>query len=183
MKYFRLIAKPGTERCRVIFFSKCICSFTMIVRTGSYTIYNGIEMQLFEIRSEVPVAEYEKQYSICYSADLNLNADGFEKHPFEEMYCKLISRSELHNGFFVQTNALYKAFAVKVFEYRPDRSRVYITTDDKTAIFQHSFFDMGDHCGKDVGIQELEKLWEERTPSQFNLPLPAGLELRKEVEV
>lgn len=154
----------------------------MIIRTGNYTIYNGIEMQLFYNRSEVPVPADKQQYSVCYNAALNLSIDGFQKHPFEDIRCKVIRRNELANGFFVQTYGLYKKIVVKVFEYRPDPSRVYITTDNMTVIDQYSFLDMGDHCGKDVGIKELERMWEERTPSQFNLQLPLGLELYKNFE-
>jgi hypothetical protein len=153
----------------------------MVIRMGNYTLYNGLELQLFEGRSEVPVQEGEQQYYICYRADLNLGIIGFEKHPFEDLFCKSTARKELNNAFFVQTYGLYKGVEVKVFAYKPAPQKAYIATEDKTAFAECLFVDMGSHLGKDIDIKELERIWEKRTPSQFNLPLPAGLELYKEI--
>lgn len=153
----------------------------MVIRTGNYTLYNGLELQLFEDRSEVPIRGDEQQYHICYQPDLNLAVIGFEKHPFEDLFCKSTVREELNNAFFVQTYGLYKGVEIKVFAYRPDPQKAYITTEDKTAFAECLFVDMGSHLGKEIAIKELERIWEERTPSQFNLPLPAGLELYKVV--
>lgn len=155
----------------------------MIIRTGNYTLYNGVKLQLFEERYEGPIPEDEKLYNMCYNATGNLQLVGFELHPFEELYCKRALTKDIDNAFFVQTFGLYKRIKVKVFNYKPDSGSVYITTEEKIALDMYSFLDQGNFYGKDIKVEELEKIWEERKVSQYGLPLPTGLELYKEIKL
>ena len=59
-----------------------------------------------------------------------------------------------------------------------------IVTDDKNAFedLKLEFRDRGVYQ-KEIKINELDKLWEERTQSTHDLPLPKGLELIKEIDI
>lgn len=151
--------------------------------SGNYTIYNNKVCKLYELRSEVLLKKDELQYTICYDASHNFNFDGFYKHEFEDMYCKNFFISEITNAFFAQTVGIYNGEKVNVFEYLANPTHVYIVSKDKTNIEKNSFVDMGDHCAKEVKVLEIERLWEERSPCQFDIPMPKGLELIKEFEL
>jgi len=152
-------------------------------RAGNYTFFNHKTCKLYEQRHESHLAKEEMQFSICYDISQQYGFENFHKHPFEEMLCKNFYAGEILNAFFVQTYGLYEGIKVKVFEYKPNPNLIYITTEDKIAFEKHSFCDMTGHYGKDIKITDLEKLWEERSPSEYDLPMPKGLELIKEIDI
>ncbi len=154
----------------------------MIIRWGNYTVYKGAELSLKELRKEAPVPDADIQYCICYRKEERPGQlTGFSNLFSEDEYCKVVALSELGNAFWVSTFGSYNGNIVKVFEYKPDPEQVYVTTEDPQVAIANDFLDMGDHYGKDISLKELEKLWEERTNSEVELPLPSGLEATKDV--
>lgn len=147
----------------------------MKIRSGNYTIYKGHECRLFEQRYEVPIADYERQYQVCYDSDSTPRFSDFEKHPFEEMFCKSFFLKELDNAFFVKTCGIYKGISVNVFEFRPNPELLHISLNDGDKAREHSFIQIGNYYLKEINVNELEKIWEERSITEYNLPMPNGL--------
>jgi hypothetical protein len=148
----------------------------MKYRAGNYTIFNGRVCKLFEQRHEMPFPKFEIQYDICYDTDDEFNCEGFTKHPFEDMYCKLFKYNEINNAFFAQTYGLFNEMKVKVFKNTRELSLVNIITREKEAKFISAFLDMGDYFMMETSVDNLKKIWEERTVSKFDFQFPDGLE-------
>lgn len=149
------------------------------LRTGNYTIYQGHILSLTELRNEVPISEDEKIFNVCYPFRLNLLLKGFTKQ--NNRYFKSLLKNQLDNAFYAQTYGLYKGISVKVFESKLNISNVEITTKEKRAN-NLSFFDMTDYFIKEVKVLELDKIWEERSNSTYNLPMPIDLPLYVEID-
>src|SRR5687767_5017526 len=133
----------------------------MIIRNGEYSIYKGYELNLFESRYDVPIAEEEKVFGLCYHKDKELILDGFKDQIVEGMFCKPVLLKELDNAFSVQSYGLYRGIKVKVFD-KPKFNKVWLTTKGKSSLLSLGFLDMGDYFGICKSISELDKLWEER---------------------
>jgi hypothetical protein len=144
-------------------------------RSGDYTVYNDVICKLFEQRSEVP--EPISMFHVCYESKHDYGFEGFEKHPFADMHCKSVPSSEIKNAFSVQTFGEYKGIRVKVFDYKFDVTIAYIITKDQRAFEKHSFLNMGDHYAQEVKATNLDKIWEERSKTIYDFPLPENLEL------
>lgn len=140
----------------------------MTIRTGNYTIYRENICLIFEIRHELELTQEDIQYQICS----NFQMDGFEKHPFENLFCKVFNFSDITNAFLVDTFGLYKGIEVNVYEFRPNPRMVHITTKDKSIATNLSFIDMGDYYLKEIDIDELEKIWEKINSSNYPFPMP-----------
>jgi len=147
----------------------------MRIRTGNHTIYNGIICQLFAVRHESPIPKKEILYQVCYNSIDRFNFVGFDKHSFEELHCRTFLLSELDNAFYIKTFGIYGGIKVKIFEFRPNNKLVHIISVEKVAQIKFNFLDMGNYYLKEIQIEELEKIWEERSQSEYDLPLPEGL--------
>lgn len=151
----------------------------IVLGANNYTLYENKICLLFEQRSEIQLTQNEKKISVC----IDSKKEGFEKHPFENLYCKTVYLHELTNAFSSQTFACYKNIKVKVFGNKRDSKVVFITTTDRQSAEYLGLFNMGNYFGKDVKISELDKLWEEYSPSTLSLPMPEGLPKERIVEI
>jgi hypothetical protein len=159
----------------------------MKIRFGTYTLMDGIEMKIFGNRYEVPVPENEKTYGVSYPAELG-RKDGFKLnellYPYSDEYIREINIQEITNAFLVITKAKYKGEVFEVEPYFGDDIHLHLATKDLELGKKLGFYELHDSYGKpyylgEVAILEVEEIWEERSPSSFNLPLPVGLELIK----
>jgi hypothetical protein len=151
----------------------------ILLGANNYTLHEDKICLILDQRSESPLTDAEKTVSIC----IDCEKEGFVKHPFENLYCKSVYLSELSNAFFSQTYAIYGDIRVKVYGNTKNPDLVFITTIDRVKAEPQSFVDMGTYYGKDVGIAELDKLWEEYSPSSLNLPMPEGLPKERVIEI
>ena len=148
----------------------------MNVRTGNYTNYLGYECQLFEVRTEVPTLETDKQFSICYSSAENIKLDGLQKHAYADLFCKTVGYSDLKNAYTVKTFGMYKGVIVQVFGKRLENVNIVeVCTDNNYAFKKLDFLKLEESWYiKDVNIDEISEIWEERIVFQ-NFPMPEGL--------
>src|SRR4051812_30017584 len=113
------------------------------LRSGNYTIFNGVELEIYEDRFDAPIPKDELTCSICYDAQLAYKFDDFFYESNKKKCCKSIKLKELTNAFFVQTFGLYQNAVVKIFEFKPNPKIAYITTEDVTSIKNLSFMEVG----------------------------------------
>jgi hypothetical protein len=151
----------------------------IVLGANNYTLYENKICLLFEQRSEIQLTQNEKKISVC----IDSKKEGFEKHPFENLYCKTVYLHELTNAFSSQTFAYYKNLKVRVFGNKRTPNEVFISTSDLQNAERLSFFNMGTYFGKDVKLIELDKIWEEYSPSPLNLPMPEGLPKERVLEI
>ncbi len=157
----------------------------MKVRFGTYTIIEGIEMLIFGNRNEVPMSEEEKTFGISYPFELGMKK-GFKKSPYGNEYYKVVYLREITNAFFVITKANYKGYKFEVEPYFGDEIHLHLATKDLELGKKLGFYEIHDGYGKpyylgEIKISEVDKIWEERTKSVYDIPLPNGLELIKEI--
>ena len=164
----------------------------MRIRYGDYTLYKGYEMDLSESRDNYPGEE--RLFGLSYDANSNPKLEGFWKDQYkhvdgriEKTYRKGIYLKDLDNAFVIQTKALYKGyvFDVNFSPPEPEENWLGLCIYDSEIAKKVGFTRSGTWSGKDmyredITIDQIEKLWEERTPSTYNLlnnlPMPKGLE-------
>lgn len=159
----------------------------MKIRFGTYTLVSGIEMKISGNRYEVPIPENEKTYAISYSCDLGYK-DGFKlkelPYPYHNEYIKEVHLNEITNAFSVCTMAIYKNEVFNVEPYYGDDIHLHLATKDLELGKKLGFYELHDSYGKsyylgEIKIIEVEKIWEERQPSSYNVPMPENIELIK----
>ncbi|PBQ32465.1 hypothetical protein CNR22_12015 [Sphingobacteriaceae bacterium] len=94
----------------------------------------------------------------------------------------VIKKSEISNSFFVTTKALYRNFPFDISKISEDSYR--IVTDDKVAFESLSLelYDRGVYH-KIISKDAIEKIWEERTKSNYNFPFPVTLSPIEEISL
>ncbi len=157
----------------------------MNLKTGTYTVYRTYHLLINEERTEAPIPEQEKKIMISSNFNGECPFEDFKKHSYENIFCKSVFLNDLQNAYFVKTFGIYKNQKVEVFELQNGiEGMLSITTRDekignalKMSEVNVSWF------MKDLNIAELDKLWEERSKSQYNLPMPEGLKEYEELEI
>ena len=150
----------------------------MKIRRGPYTLYKGYEMKVTRNRDNYPGEE--RLFGLSYDANSNPKLEGFWKDQYkhvdgriEKTYRKGIYLKDLDNAFIIQTKALYKGYVFDVYNYFSEEKSIALYTKNK-AIAKELNFET-DRAGM-IKLSNIEKLWEERTPSTYDLPMPKGLE-------
>ena len=158
----------------------------MKIRYGSYTVYKGYEMDLSESRDNYPGEE--ELFIVSYDADSNPKLKGFRKYKYddgdgnvENEYYKGIYLKDLDNAFVIQTKALYKGYVFDVDSNLLKGELLCLLTKNEEIGKKLNFSELSNHYEKssyieDIKLKNIEKLWEERTPSTYDLPMPKGLE-------
>jgi hypothetical protein len=153
----------------------------MKIRNGDFTVINELELALYEQRYENFIPEDQMPFCICHSEENNYNLQGYYKHPFAPMYCRDVLFSNMTNAFRVRTHGEYLGMLVNVFEYSPASNLVTIQTENKEIAGRNGFVDDGNNLfTKETELKELTKLWEVRSETLYNLPMPAGIKKYKE---
>ncbi len=154
----------------------------MKIRTGVYTILEGIEMLIQPYYghgySDPEIDEHRK---ISYSEEFGSLA-GFTLEKNTSIFSRDIKIIDLDNAFKVETKALYQGFEMNVYNYFENEQAIGLTTHE--IIDDPNFMKSMDQFGVDyfigmIKLSEIDKIWEARTESEFDLPIPEGLELEK----
>jgi hypothetical protein len=163
----------------------------MNIRFGTYTVIDGIEMRINGMRTEVPIRPSDKMYLISYSATLE-KIDGFALYqlppPYTAEWRKEIRFSELQNAFLIVTKAVFGGGVFTVEPFLNEDNILHLATQDLILGKRHGFYEMHDGQGRsyylgEVNCKELDKLWEEYSPSSLNLPMPEGLPKERVIEI
>ena len=143
-----------------------------MIRFGTYTRFGGYDFRLLE-KSDC----YRLVFDGAVCPLLN-----FIKYTDNVFYLD-VSKEEIDNAFSIRTYGIYKGYKFDVNKLNGENI-IGIVTDDKNAFedLKLEFRDRGVYQ-KEIKINELDKLWEERTQSTHDLPLPKGLELIKEIDI
>ena len=98
------------------------------------------------------------------------------------IFIKHIDKSEIENAYSFETLAFYKNHRFQIDKVKG--SKVLITTSEKKTYeeLKLDFVDRGWY-EKWVSISELEKIWEERKPSDLGFPYPEGLPENEEIKL
>ena len=155
----------------------------MKIRYGNYSIYKKIEMQMIEDHYEYPRIDGQKLFTLNYSSDENDQLEGFFKHNLSGDYFMGFLSSEIQNAFCVVTKAIYKGHEFKVWAFNSMTRNFTIYEEDCDIGEKYNFIKLSDRYILDINLNDIEKLWEERMPTEYDMPMPKGLELYKEIEI
>lgn len=145
----------------------------MVIRIGDYTSIEGYIFKLYEARQDAPIPF--THFILSWEDESNCPIDGFEKNKHGSIN-KIIEREQLQNAFQIVTLCLYKGYEINVWTYNPSNNYFTIYTKDEVVSDKLNFIKLSDMSIKEVQPNEIEKLWEVRSLSKYNLPMPDGLE-------
>jgi hypothetical protein len=153
----------------------------MIIRSGTYTDYKGYHLKVYPVRVETSMPNNEKKYILHYEKGEKCPFHDFEKFKHDDGFIKIISDNELTNSYTVQTFGFYRGFKFRVTEFKLDQNIVNIETNEDAAFNKLKLFKVSDQNQKNLYIEQipildLETIWEERTASPYNLPIPNNIE-------
>jgi hypothetical protein len=142
-----------------------------MVRFGTYTIFKTFEFRLIK---------KEQFYSLIYNGKF-CPLPEFKKYT-EGIFYLDIPKLTITNAFSVRTYCLYKGYQFDA-NTLIDENHLGIVTDNKEA-FEKLNLDFRDRgvFQKEVAINELEKLWEERS-TYLNFPFPENFPTKLEIKI
>lgn len=160
----------------------------MRIRYGTYTVYDNIEMQIISYYGHGLSQDIDENHRIISYTKEYGQLEGFSFDEQSNKFIKDILINDLSNSFFVITKAKYKGEVFEVEPYYGDEVHLHLATKDLELGKRLNFHELHDGYGKlyylgEISINEVEKLWEERTQSNYNLPMPERIELIKELEI
>ncbi|EZH75211.1 hypothetical protein ATO12_00095 [Aquimarina atlantica] len=153
----------------------------MIIRQGEYTNYNGYEIRFHEVRHEAPIPF--THFILLYENEKECPIDEFEKS-IHGGFIKIIKKEMLKNAFGIVTKALYRGAVFETYHYFEDIKSVSLKTYDKEIGEKLPFVKLIDSSGiayysGEVKLSEIEKIWEIRTKSKYDVPMPSDIEEMK----
>lgn len=140
------------------------------MRNGIFTYYNGFHLNVNTIRDD------DENVLLSFKGENN-PFENFEKSKFEENTFEFIIKKEnLKNAYNVITYCFYKGYVLKVFSVpNTPNYKVWIATSDKNVYSALNLKQINiDWYMKEINIDELSEIWEERSPA-LGLPMPEGL--------
>ncbi|TDQ29739.1 hypothetical protein DFQ07_0059 [Tenacibaculum caenipelagi] len=151
----------------------------MKIRKGTYTVYKGIEMVITEYYGHgILNPEIENHREISYSKELG-KLKGFELDNNSDRFFKDIRVDKLNNAYRVDTKGIYKGDEFLLWGYNEKRDVIGLITYNEEIAKKYDFIKLSDSYIKEVSPSEIEKIWEERTKSEFDLPLPEEIKEKK----
>jgi hypothetical protein len=157
----------------------------MIIRNGIYSELSNLQIKIFEVRSEVPIEADEKRYLIWYDLDKNCPFDDFVRSNNSDGFYKYVKFEEISNAYSVRTYGIYKSYKFEIFrgEKEANDTISIATRDEKLKNIAELIEVNTSWYMKSIKLFELEKMWEERTLSPFNLPLPKNFKEYEEIAI
>jgi hypothetical protein len=140
------------------------------IRFGTYTRYKGYDVRLLN---------NSDGYRLVFDGAV-CPLSNFEKYSDDVFYLD-VSKAEVENAFSVRTLGIYRGYQFDVHNINVENT-IGIVIDNKSAFedLNLEFRDRGVYQ-REIKITELDQLWEERSQSSLDLPLPEGLGLIKEI--
>lgn len=159
----------------------------MIIRRGVYTIFKGVEMSVTEYYGHGLSQEIEMNHRIISYPSEYGQIDGFLFDEMSSKFKKDIHLTELSNAFLVTTKVVFKGKEFVVEPYYGDDIHLHIATKDLVLGEELGFYELHDGLGNpyylgEINKIEVEKIWEERTLSDYNFPFPNNIEKIKEIK-
>ncbi|CAM1358489.1 conserved hypothetical protein [Tenacibaculum sediminilitoris] len=147
----------------------------MKIRRGTYTIYEGIEMVITEYYGHgISNPEIENHRELSYPKELG-KLKGFKSDDNSNSFFKDIRVDKLSNAYKVETKGSYKGDEFLLWGYNEKRDVIGLITYNEEIAKKYDFIKLSDSYIKEVSPSKIEKIWEERTKSEFDLPLPEGI--------
>lgn len=148
----------------------------MKIRSGTYTVYNGIEMSVSEPYGHGLNQELaEKHRVLSYPSNLD-QMPGFELDTDTDTYRKDVPISDLINAFVITTKLTFRDEEFDVWSFNPEKNYFTVFTFDHSLGEKFKFIKLSDRFIQEIGMKDVTKVWEERTQSALNLPFPPNLE-------
>jgi hypothetical protein len=143
-----------------------------MIRFGTYTTYKDYDLRLIE---------QNDSYRLIYDGT-NCPFDDFLTYA-ENVYYKDLLKEEISCAFFIKTRGIYKGYQFDVSQLN-QKNVIGIVTDNKQA-YEHLKLDFRERgvYQKEIFICELDKLWEEYSPSSLNLLMPEGLPKERIIDI
>jgi hypothetical protein len=135
-----------------------------MIRFGTYTKYKDYDLRLVEISSF---------YRVIYDGS-NCPFEDFVEYTKNVFYIDLL-KEQILNAFSIRTYGIYKGYQFDVNQLNKDETIGIVTSDIQA--YENLKLDFRDRgvYQKEVLKIELEKIWEEYSPSPLKLPMPDGL--------
>ena len=151
----------------------------MIIRNGNYTRLDGHDCALYEARQDAPIpfTHFIVRWYLNFSCPIEkfiLNEHGDT--------IRIFQRNEIKNAFKVVTKALFHGIEMDAYNFFAKENAIGLTT--YSFIENSNFVKSTDQYGIDyyigmIDITEISSIWEERSKSEYDLPLPKGIEKKK----
>jgi hypothetical protein len=147
----------------------------MIIRNNVYTVFNGQEVELYKNEKGL--------YYLIFRGINNIENGFMPVNVIENVFvrqCKI--NDEITNGYEVNTYAEYKSFTFQVD--RADENRLRLTTSEAQAYneLELEMIDRGWY-EKWVNKNNIDKIWNQRKPSSYGLPMPDTVEPYKQISL
>lgn len=159
----------------------------MKIRFGTYTLYENIEMLISEYYGHGLDQDVEINHRIIsYSKEYG-KLEGFNLDLKSNRYRKDLLIKDLKNAFFVTTKADYKGMIFDIEPYYGDEIHLHLSTKELELGRKLCFYELHDSHGKpyylgEIKISDVEKIWEERMKSIYDVPMPENIELVKMIK-
>jgi len=151
----------------------------VIIRNGNYTELDGYDFALSEARQEAPIpfTHFILKWVLSYPCPVG----GFALNEHGDII-RIFKRNEINNAYKVVTKASYQGQEVNVYNFFEKENAIGVTT--YSFVEDSDFIKSVDQYGVDyyigmVGLSEIESIWEERSKSEYDLPIPDGVERKK----
>lgn len=175
----------------------------MIIRFGIYTFVKGIEMTVTEYYGHGLNQEIGENHRIISYSIENGPLEGFKLDEAKKVFLRDILLNELSNAFHVITKAIYQnsTFIVEpgcisesvvlksndCTDFEKMNYIEYLVGDEKKMsedeLYRTRYFRVHGGFIINAKMKFVSKLWEERSKSHFNLPMPEGLPLYQEIDL
>jgi hypothetical protein len=157
----------------------------MIVKNGTYTRYKGLDFALSKARQEAPIPFTHFIMVWNSESPCPLNEFELDKHGNT---LKIFNRSEVKNAFHISTKIKYLGSTFSSFYYYENEDSIDLNTYDTAVAKELNFVTLTDSYGKSyysgmVKLSEVDGIWEERTKSEYDLPMPQGLAQKKVIYI
>lgn len=140
-----------------------------MIKFGTYTLYKGYFLRL---------VKKEDVFTLIFDGT-ECPFTNFIKYA-ENVYVLNLKKEEVLNALFIRTKCIYKGYEFDLTALNDNKYG--IVTESKEAYEQLNleYRDRGVYQ-LEVELDELEKIWEIRERSTYDLPLPEGIELYHEI--
>jgi hypothetical protein len=143
-----------------------------MIKQGTFTLYQGIEMSVIVYYGHgISDPEIENHRQISYAKEFGF-LDGFKLNDNTGSYSKDIRIQGLSNAYKVVTKGTYKNSDFILSGYNETRNIIGLTTYDDEIAQEFDFIKLSDGYIKEVNPRDLDQIWEERTKSKHDLPMP-----------
>jgi len=148
----------------------------MIIRNGNYTVIKDYHLALHEVRTETP--DPTSQFILKWELQTECPLEGFSINLHGDI-TKIIEREKASNAYTVISKAKYNQEEFLAWGYNQERNGVGLISYNKELAEKYDLMPLSDRYIKEVSLKELDIIWEERTKSEFDLPIPNGIEPKK----